>query len=212
MGVPMGTSRFFGCKMASPATVSRLWVRGIPVFSNFPMVDTVVTFSIMTPTLVCRAPGGVFDEYILRPLGIAEFQHTDGDPAVVPAQPAHQPDGLGLVVLDADLGTGNPQKIKTGMNPGEHCVAALQKLPVVRGQIRLALGSVDEQGVDLREVLGPHLHVCGEACAPQAHNAGVLQRPHKAIKIMNLRRPDVRIRGLGAIGRNDHHGVVSPAL
>ena len=58
MGVPMGTSRFFGCKMASPATVSRLWVRGIPVFRNFPMVDTVVTFSIMTPTLVCRAPRG----------------------------------------------------------------------------------------------------------------------------------------------------------
>ena len=55
------------------------------------------------------------------------------------------------------------------MNPGEHRVTALQKLPVVRGQIRLALGSVDEQGVDLREVLGPHLHVCGEARAPQAH-------------------------------------------
>ena len=58
MGVPIGTSRFFGCATASPATVSRLFTSGIPVFRNLPMLDTVVTFSIMPPTLVCRAPRG----------------------------------------------------------------------------------------------------------------------------------------------------------
>ena len=57
-GVPMMASTFLGSLMASPFTVRRLVTRGIPVARNLPMVDTVVTFSTITPASLGRPPWG----------------------------------------------------------------------------------------------------------------------------------------------------------
>ena len=58
MGVPMTTSTFFASPMASPSTVRRLVVRGMPVARYLPSVDTVVTFSTITPASAGRPPRG----------------------------------------------------------------------------------------------------------------------------------------------------------
>ncbi len=44
MGVPMGTSKFLGSAMALPSTVTRLVVRGIPVFKYLDRKATEATF------------------------------------------------------------------------------------------------------------------------------------------------------------------------
>ena len=55
-GVPTMTSTFLGSLTASPSTVMRRVTSGMPVARYLPMVDTVVTFSTITPASAGRPP------------------------------------------------------------------------------------------------------------------------------------------------------------
>ena len=71
------------------------------------------------------------NEDILGALGVTGFQHTDTDARIFFRFPLHQINGRRFIVLDADQTLRNAKPLQAGMNPGEHRVAALQKLPVV---------------------------------------------------------------------------------
>ena len=58
MRVPMTTSTFCGRATASPVTVTRRLMSGMPVRRKCPIMDMVVTLNSMMPTSVWRLPRG----------------------------------------------------------------------------------------------------------------------------------------------------------
>ena len=175
------------------------------------MLDTVVTFSIMTTGMPCApgdgAAGGIVNEDILGALGVTGFQHADTDARIFFRFPLHQVNGRRFIVLDADQTLRNAKPLQTGVDSVQYRVRVLQKLPVVCGQIGLALRAVDEQRVDLRKVFRHYLHVCRKARTTEADNTGLFQCGNKAGQIRDLRRADGRIRSLRPVSLNDYHGL-----
>ncbi|MPN50246.1 hypothetical protein SDC9_197872 [bioreactor metagenome] len=76
------------------------------------------------------------------------------------------------------------------MNASQNSVAVFHDLAVVRSEVGLALGRVDDQRVDHREVFELELHRRGEACAPKAHKAAGTHCRNKRIVIVHLWRCD----------------------
>ena len=125
------------------------------------------------------AAGAILNQHLLSALGVAAGQLLDLDAGRVDGG-LHLGDGLGLVALDADDALGNVQILHHCLDAAQHMVGILKEAAVIRGDIGLTLGAVDEQCVDLVQVLGGQLHRRGEAGAAQTHQAagpdGVLER------------------------------------
>ena len=86
-------------------------------------------------------------------------------------------------------------------------VGILKEAAVIRGDIGLTLGAVDEQCVDLVQVLGGQLHRRGEAGAAQTHQAAGPDGVHKGLVIRHLRGGNGGVHLLLAVGHDDHSGL-----
>ena len=73
----------------------------------------------------------------------------------------------------------------------------------VRGDVRLALRAVDDDGLDLFEILDRQLHDRREARAAEAHHAAFAHGVEKILHGVELGRLQLRIRLLLAVGSND---------
>ena len=83
----------------------------------------------------------------------------------------------------------------------------LQHAPVVRGDIGLTLGAVDEKGVDLVQVLGGQLHRRGEAGAAQTHQAAGADGVREGLEVCHFRGSDGGIYLLLPVRGDDHGGL-----
>ena len=117
------------------------------------------------------AAGTALDEDLLRALRVDAGQGLDGDGGVALDEAEHHVHGLGLVALDGDDDAFDVQPFLHGHDAAHHVLGVLDELAVVGGDIGLALGAVDDQGVDDRQVFHGQLNRGGKARAPQAHQS-----------------------------------------
>ena len=86
-------------------------------------------------------------------------------------------------------------------------MGVLQQAAVIRGDIGLALGAVDEQRVDLVQVLGGQLYRGGEAGAAQTHQAAGPDRVLEGLQVGDHRGSDRGVHLLLAVRDDDHGGL-----
>ena len=116
------------------------------------------------------ADAGV-DELLLAALRIAQCQRLDGDAAETGGEPGQVVDGVGLVVLDADVGLGHVEGLHQDADADEDFLALLEHQTVVAGQIGLTLHTVDYQRVAHLALGHRQLDVRRERGAAHAHEA-----------------------------------------
>ena len=149
--------------------------------------------------------GAVLDENFFRTLGVTAGQllYLDAGSGCG----LHLGDGLGLVALDADDALGNLQILHHRLDAVQDVLGVLQEAAVVRGDVGLALGAVDEEGVDLVQILGGQLHRRGEARAAQTHQAAGPDGILEGLEIGDSRGRDGRVHRLLAVWDDDHSGL-----
>ena len=89
-------------------------------------------------------------------------------------------------------------------------MGVLQHAPVVRGDIGLTLGAVDEKGVDLIQVLGGQLHRRGEAGAAQTHQTAGADGVREGLEVCDLGGSDGGVHLLLPVRGDDHGGLGRP--
>ena len=97
-----------------------------------------------------------------------------------------------------------------GLDAAENEVGVLDHTAVVGGDIGLALGTVDDQRVDLVQVLGGQLHRRGEARAAQTHQAAGTHRILEGLQVRDLGGGHGGVGGLLPVGDDDHRGLLGP--
>ena len=117
--------------------------------------------------------GDPLDELLLSALGVPGLQGLDMDAAVGGEQALQVLHGVELVGLDADGGLLQAQGLHDEAHAAQDGLAPLQHEPVVGGDVGLALGAVDEDGVHLAHRAG-ELDVGGEARAAHTGDTGLL--------------------------------------
>ena len=114
----------------------------------------------------------LLDEHLFSALGVLGFSGANADVVVRRNLFFHQGDGVGLVVLNEDNALRRADGLHHGTQAEHDVVGKLQHDPMVGGQVRLALGAVDQHGVN--GLAGLQLYVGGERRAAHAHDALLL--------------------------------------
>ena len=145
------------------------------------------------------AAGAGFNQRFFSALRVAHGQRLDRNALHIAHQGAHQINALRLVSFNADDAVGNVAILHDGSNAGKDRITAFQHLARIRGQIRLTLSCVDQQGVN---ALCCQLDMRRETGAAKANQTAGLHSCHQALFIGHNRRHTGRVNRLLAIGCN----------
>ena len=117
-------------------------------------------------------------QLLLTALGVTAVQglHHDGG-LLLGDDLVHGVDAVLLVVLHADDHLVHAEHLGKIHAAADDLLGALQHGAVVAGDVGLALGAVDDDGVHLADAAGD-LHVSGEGRAAHTDDAGVLDDLH----------------------------------
>ena len=161
-------------------------------------------------------PGEDLDELLLAAAGVEGGDDHDLHPvldvALRPGQ-AHGLDGLGLVVLDADQALSGPEQVQEDADALEDIAGALAHEQIVAGDVGLALGPVDHQGVDLVVLARVELDAGGEGGPTQTDHAAVADAlaQHRGVQGLVVRQGLGELGpGLLTVGLDDHAGGAEP--
>ena len=155
------------------------------------------------------APGRGLDEHLLAAGGVLGRDLHDLDAVLAALLLDHAlelEDGLGLVVLDADHGRGDLERLDGAEHTVDHALGVLHHLTVVARDEGLALHAVDHEALEALALGGAHLEPCGKRGASQADHAGVTHAGDELLLVRIGRRLE---RGIGlhlAIGDDLNHG------
>ena len=114
------------------------------------------------------------DELFFTALRIAFLEGDDLDLRESLGRFRHRGDGGGLVLLDAHIATGNAEGFHHDGAADEDLLRTLPHDAVVAGQVRLALGTVENQAFGLLVLGRGEFHVGREGGAAQTDYAGLL--------------------------------------
>ena len=123
------------------------------------------------------------DELLLRPLGVADAADQQLDVRRALQLVPQDGDGVGLVALHRQHRLGELQQLQHIADARQHLLRVLQQGPVVGGDVGLALGGVDDEGVHLAQGAGD-LHMGGEGGASHAHDAILLDKLQQAGRVL----------------------------
>ncbi len=147
-GVPSRAFRLAGRRTAAPATVTTRSICGSSRVTASWMASRVPTLSTTNRDSSGRPadslPGQGLDQETFLPLRVPGVQRAHLE-AETRRRLGRDPQGLGLVRLDADLHGSGAQDKGRDRRPREHLRGLLHQEPLVAGQVRLALGAVDHQ-------------------------------------------------------------------
>ncbi len=118
-------------------------------------------------------PGKHLDELLFPAHGIAggHADHPRGIEVRFGHCLAHGGNGLGLVVLDADEAFAGVHHVHEHADALDDAIRLVAHEQVVAGDVGLALGTVDHQGVDVAVRAGVDLDAGGKGGSPQPHDA-----------------------------------------
>ena len=112
------------------------------------------------------------DQLLLATGGVLGGEHFQAVAALAEGG-AHGSDGLGLVVFDANQHCVGLDQLHQDVDAADQCVGFFAHQQVVGGDVRLALRTVDDQGVNLLLRAGGEFDCRGEASAAEAADAGL---------------------------------------
>jgi hypothetical protein len=154
-----------------PLTVTTRSISGSPVSKISAMQAIEPAFCTTTPTCIGSLPGGH-----LRPVTalISIFSapcgyFTVSGRTVMSRSRDGRPerlDRVGLVLLHPDHRAAHAQRVHHDPHAEVHALRELHHRAVVGGQVRLALGAVDQQQLDLHVRGGESLTCAGKAAPP----------------------------------------------
>ena len=121
------------------------------------------------------------DEHLLGALRILDREREDGNVEVGGLRALERGDGVRLVALHADDGARHAEGVHHDAHAEVHALRVLHHAAVVGGEVRLALGTVDDDGVDRGARRRLELHVRRECRAAEPDDADLL-----ALELMEL--------------------------
>ena len=141
--------------------------------------------------------GQSIDDVFFRALGILGHQGIELDAAILREIFPQLGEGVLLVELDAQLDLVHTKDLAQQLCAADHFPGVFQHDPVVRGDIGLALGSVDDDRIHLAQT-GRDLHGRGEGRAAVTDDTGLADRLHDLFRGhgVDIQRVD---RGIGLI-------------
>ena len=122
--------------------------------------------------------GNRVDQLFFRALGVLGGEHVNQDSRLILSSFLQRLNGLGLVVLNADVAFLQAEDLHNELQAGDHILGLLPAQPVVGSDVRLTLTGVDDDGIHLADAAG-QLHMGGEGCAAHTHNAALVDDIHQ---------------------------------
>ena len=126
------------------------------------------------------AAGDALDQLLLSALGVPGAQRLHRHVVLAAHQGLQMLDGVLLVGLHADDGALEAEGLHQDAHAADDLLALLQHQPVVGGDVRLTLRTVEDQRVHLAQA-GADLHVGGEAGAAHTGDTGLLDDLHDLV-------------------------------
>ena len=128
------------------------------------------------------------DEDLLAALRVDRGQRTDLHVLLLRHERLIVPDALGLVFLDAEDDLRHVQELLQQAAAADDVEVIVQHRARVARHIRLTLGTVDDDALDLVEILDRQLHHRREARAAEAHKAAGPHGVEEILHRLELRR------------------------
>jgi hypothetical protein len=122
--------------------------------------------------------------------------------------------GVGLVHLDADDSASHPEALHHDADAEVNALGILHHGAVIRGEVRLALGAIHQEPLELQLLGWRQLHVGGERRTPQAHHTRTLNRASDLVRrepmpVRHLSRPrNLRAVRLHIDNHRFRHGAI----
>ena len=163
--VPIGTMRLAGFLTPRPDTVTMRSTSGSPVSKISPMdaaradvLHESADAHVRLAGFDLEASHGL-DQHLLGALRILHRKREDSDIEIVRRCAPQRFDRVGLVPLDTDDRAARSQRVEHDAEPEPHALGVFDHDAMVGRQVRLALGAVEDDRVDLEVRWRRELHV-----------------------------------------------------
>ena len=137
------------------------------------------------------AAGDGVDELLLGALRVLDLQGLYDDALELLGHLLHLGNSQGLVALDADVGVGHAQGLAQDAHTDAHLFGMLHHHTVVAGEVRLALGGVDDEVLGFLALGDAVFDVRGEGGAAETHDAHLLELGNDLFRLQRAFALDV---------------------